>query len=219
MHDALNPYDLVHHELDQRRETGYEVEHLAERFAGTDPDDRDVLLGLLDELARAERHGPWPYQEPDDLDGIRDLLPAVAAGPRPGDIELADRILGGWLGRIAGCNLGKPVEMGEHWTVAHLRDYLERAGAYPLRDYIPALDPMPDGFVFQANWTETTQGRIAGSARDDDIDFAILALHLLERHMAPGCVRSTSARHGWNCSRSSRCTPPSGWPTETSSMA
>jgi ADP-ribosylglycohydrolase len=182
MHDALNPYDLVHDELDQRRETGYDVEYLAERFAGTDPDDQDALVVLLDELARAERHGSWPYQEPDDLDGIRDLLPAVAAGPRPGDAELADRILGGWLGRIAGCNLGKPVEMGEHWTRPHLRDYLERAGAYPLRDYIPVLDPMPEGFVFEANWTETTRGRIAGSARDDDIDFAILALHLLERH-------------------------------------
>ncbi len=29
---------------------------------------------------------------------------------------LADRILGGWLGRIAGNMLGKPVENGDYWT-------------------------------------------------------------------------------------------------------
>jgi ADP-ribosylglycohydrolase len=41
---------------------------------------------------------------------------------------------------------------------------------------------MPDGFEFRENWVHTTRGRIAGSARDDDIDYAILGLHLLERH-------------------------------------
>ena len=47
-------------------------------------------------------------------------------------------------GRIAGCNLGKPVENGDFWTPDRIRAYLEMADAYPLRDYIPALDPMPE---------------------------------------------------------------------------
>ncbi|WP_105970089.1 ADP-ribosylglycohydrolase family protein [Streptomyces geranii] len=58
------------------------------------------------------------------------------------DADLADRVLGGWLGRIAGNTLGKPVERGDHLT----------------------------------------HGRIHGSCRDDDVDYAILGLHLLETH-------------------------------------
>jgi ADP-ribosylglycohydrolase len=96
--------------------------------------------------------------------------------------SLRDKIHAGWLGRIAGCNLGKPVEMGLHWTVEHIREYLELAGAYPLRDYFPVLDPMPARFELCDSWPYTTLGNIHGSARDDDIDYAILALHLLELH-------------------------------------
>ena len=50
------------------------------------------------------------------------------------------------MGRAAGCLLGKPVEWGDHWTPAHLRSYLELADAWPLTDYFPVLDPMPDGY-------------------------------------------------------------------------
>ncbi|MBG0851382.1 ADP-ribosylglycohydrolase family protein [Streptomyces spinoverrucosus] len=91
-------------------------------------------------------------------------------------------MLGAWLGRCTGCNLGKPVENGEHWTYQHLRGYLELAGAYPLRDYIPVLDPMPAGFELREFWPVTTRGRITESARDDDIDYTILGLHLLEEY-------------------------------------
>jgi ADP-ribosylglycohydrolase len=94
--------------------------------------------------------------------------------------RLADQVHAAWLGRIAGCNVGKPVEMGSHWTVEHIRDYLQRAGAYPLDDYVPVLDPMPAEFELRDNWPDTTLGNVDGSARDDDIDYPILALHLLE---------------------------------------
>ena len=104
------------------------------------------------------------------------------AGRRRATRSVPDRVLGGWLGRIAGCNLGKPVEDGDDWTAARIRAYLELADAYPLRDYVPALDPMPEGYRLRDCWTETTRGRVHGSARDDDIDYSILALWLLEQH-------------------------------------
>jgi hypothetical protein len=83
---------------------------------------------------------------------------------------------------VAGCNLGKPVERGHDWTSERIRAYLELAGAYPLPDYIPALDPMPAGFEFTPHWPQTTLGNIHGSARDDDIDYTILNVLLLEEH-------------------------------------
>lgn len=87
-----------------------------------------------------------------------------------------------WFGRVAGCNLGKPVEDGDHWTVERIRDYLEITDSYALSDYILALDLQPEGFAFRDCWPESTRGNIDSSARDDDIDYTILGLHLLETH-------------------------------------
>jgi ADP-ribosylglycohydrolase len=183
MHEPLNVYDLVTDELSQRRETGHDVEQLQAAFDTTAADDTQALEGILTALGEAPMRSGWGYEEPDDLGEILDCLEAsTVAEAAPDPDSLADRVLGGWLGRIAGCNLGKPVEQGEHWTAAHLRDYLERAGAWPLVDYIPVLDPMPEGFEFRDNWVNTTRGRVDGSDRDDDIDYAILGLSLLERH-------------------------------------
>lgn len=181
-HDPLNLHDLVHDEIAQRRETGYDVESAAKLFAEADPSDTESLAELYAGLGDAQRTGPWPYDEPTSLDDILDCLPAASERRMVDDRVVEERILGGWLGRIAGCNLGKPVENGDHWTSAHLRDYLERARAYPLRDYIPVLEPMPAGFELRENWPSTTKGRVRGSDRDDDIDYSILGLHLLEHH-------------------------------------
>jgi ADP-ribosylglycohydrolase len=111
------------------------------------------------------------------------VLPARARPRRPAEQVVADRIHAGWLGRIAGCNLGKPVELGTHWTSEHIKSYLQLADAYPLDDYIPLLDPMPAGYELREDCrATTTRGNVHGSARDDDIDYPILGLHLLEQH-------------------------------------
>jgi ADP-ribosylglycohydrolase len=183
-HDPLSVYDLVHHEIDQRRETGHDVEGASAVLDATAVSDDHALRALYDQVCAAKRAATWNYQEPDGLSAILDSLPSAAASTPPSGAALHDRILGGWLGRIAGNNLGKPVEDGDHWTSAHLEDYLQRAGAYPLRDYLPVLDPMPEEFVLLDNWPRTTRGRVQGADRDDDIDYSILGLHLLEEHGA-----------------------------------
>jgi ADP-ribosylglycohydrolase len=95
--------------------------------------------------------------------------------------DLADRILGGWLGRIAGNMLGKPVERGDLWTRDRIDRYLREMSALPLSDYLPG-PPGGDGDVWELRpeWRECVRGRIHGSCRDDDIDYAILGLDLLE---------------------------------------
>jgi ADP-ribosylglycohydrolase len=183
MFDPLNTHDLVEDEIDQRRVTGHDVSDVAARLGGLEVVDEAALRSLYTDVLALEQQAAWPYDEPSQLDRILALLPDDR--PLPGrEVDVADRIHAGWLGRIAGCNVGKPVEggTGVHWPTARIREYLELAGAYPLLDYIPALDPMPPGFVFKANWPGTTRGNVRGSARDDDIDFAILGLLLIERH-------------------------------------
>lgn len=194
MHDPLNIHDLVHDELAQARETGHDTDALERAYADLDPADLPGYERLYADIQAAPRLPGWAYEEPDDLADIEDVLPPDAsAAVAPSDV--ADRILGGWLGRIAGCNLGKPVEQGEVWTSARIRSYLELAGAWPLRDYFPALDPMPAGYEFRENWPETTRGRVNGSARDDDIDYAILGLHLLEQH--GDRIQPQHVAHAW----------------------
>ncbi len=183
-YDPLDAKCLLFDEIKQRRETGYDVDSVVVAANATDPADRAALLTLVDAMADLERDTDWPFDEPTALPDIK-----AALGHRPERAsvdrrQLADRIHAAWLGRIAGCNLGKPVERGDQWTSAHIREYLELADAYPLTDYVPLLDPMPAGFEFRENWPETTRGNVHGSARDDDIDYPILALHLLETYGA-----------------------------------
>ncbi|MER6062552.1 ADP-ribosylglycohydrolase family protein [Streptomyces sp. NPDC001792] len=103
--------------------------------------------------------------------------------PQPADLPaLADRIHGGWLGRIAGNMLGKPVEQGEVWTRELIDRYLRKAEALPLTDYLPEPADPGETAVLRPEWRECVRGRIHGSVRDDDVDYAILGLHLLETY-------------------------------------
>ena len=139
-------------------------------------------MKLVDQMNDLPRRNGWRYEEPS---AIADIVATLSSLPSSHEVTtpaLTDKIHAAWLGRIVGCNLGKPVERGDHWTVERIHDYLTLADAYPLRDYIPVLDPMPEGFELKDNWPETTRGNVDGSARDDDIDYAILTLHLLEQH-------------------------------------
>ncbi|MEO1062097.1 MAG: ADP-ribosylglycohydrolase family protein [Actinomycetota bacterium] len=86
------------------------------------------------------------------------------------------RIRAAWEGRVSGCQLGKPVEL---LSMRHgheeLTGYLRRAGALPLRDYVPDLgDERIDG--------RCCRDRLVRAEADDDLDYSLLALELLEEH-------------------------------------
>ncbi|WP_238016919.1 ADP-ribosylglycohydrolase family protein [Dactylosporangium sp. AC04546] len=50
-------------------------------------------------------------------------------------------------------------------------------------DYAPVLDPMPERFVLRQDcYRTTTRGNVDGVTRDDDLDYTLLNLLLLERH-------------------------------------
>jgi ADP-ribosylglycohydrolase len=93
--------------------------------------------------------------------------------------DLEQRVRSAWEGRISGCQLGKPVEllsMREGHDV--LTDYLERAEATPLRDYVPLV---PDTSVAR-DLPDCCRGRFDRAGPDDDINYSVLALLMLEEH-------------------------------------
>ena len=94
--------------------------------------------------------------------------------------RLYDRIYGGWLARVAGCVLGKPIEAG--WPKSKVIRYLKLAHAYPLTNYIPRIMPLPAEFDLNPEPDGTFLGEIQGAPHDDDTDYTFLALHLLETY-------------------------------------
>ena len=84
-----------------------------------------------------------------------------------------------WEGRVSGCILGKPVEVlsilkgrGE------LRSYLEKYNSWPLRDYVP-LGKEPLVEIVGAG---SCKEHIKRSEPDDDINYTVLALMMLEEY-------------------------------------
>ncbi|MFO1350311.1 MAG: ADP-ribosylglycohydrolase family protein [Gammaproteobacteria bacterium] len=94
-------------------------------------------------------------------------------------MEQNARIRAAWQGRISGCQLGKAVEaLSLHRGWAALERYLRAAGAWPLRGYAPYRD---DELV-AATGRRSCADQLCRSEADDDINYTVLALLLLEQH-------------------------------------
>jgi ADP-ribosylglycohydrolase len=179
MHDVLDDRDLVPDEAEQLSHSGYPAEGLltlARAAAATD--DRPALARLERDLAALRRAPDWPYEEPSDLAELNALAAEAPRFAAAGDYE--DRVAGAWTGRCVANTLGKPVE---GLSRREVEIYLKSAGQWPLRGYLPLLDPLPDG-VEALHWSApaSTAGNFTAIPRDDDLDWTVLGLKLLERH-------------------------------------
>jgi len=168
---------LIKAELKQRQEEGCDIEEISGRIAvALDGEiDEDELCTLYDELMALPVDSAFPFIEPSSLEEIRAQRPNA---PRKLDMELDDdalydRIYGAWLGRAAGCALGKPVE---GWPKARIDKYLAEADALPLDNYLPFIES-----VIPKVHIPSTRDNIHYMDRDDDMDFPILGLLALEQ--------------------------------------
>jgi ADP-ribosylglycohydrolase len=181
----IQPEDLVGHELRQAREEGKDVDEIEERWlAGgggpapgrgasqesPTPEVRRLAEQLLDELDALPR--PLAADEPDGYQ-----VPAVER--REPDL---DRIRGAWLGRAVGCVLGKPVE---NIPREGIRAIARGTGNWPVAGWFSAegLDP---AVTEQWPWNRASRPtslaeNIDGIPEDDDLNFTMLAVVLLER--------------------------------------
>jgi ADP-ribosylglycohydrolase len=183
VHDVLDPRDFVLDEWRELNASGHLVADLeAPIRAAVAADDRPALLELERQLANAPLRPDWPYEEPSAPEAISAALVAPDAGaPWTGtDAELGERLHGAWLARCVGCVMGKPVEGLPRATIER---YLRAAGAWPQTGYVPLLDPLPDG-VAELHWSapESVEGAFDAAPRDDDTDYTVLGLHLLETY-------------------------------------
>ena len=123
---------------------------------------------LVDALDAAHREAPAERQDM--------LLPGPQANS--GEFFL---IRAAWQGRISGCQMGKAVELlSMREGLDALRAYLDRADALPIRDYIPLVP----GTSVARQFANCCRGRFDRSEPDDDINYSVLALMMLEEHGA-----------------------------------
>ena len=191
------PEDLVAHSIAARRLDGCDVDAIADRWAAAGgsleapysgataepatPAQQTLARLLLAELDAVQVPEPLRVAEPDELEAIERLATGGHQGSAPAD--LTDRVHGGWLGRAAGCLLGKPVEK---LSREGIRAIAESTGNWPVRRYFTADGLDPDlAAVYpwnRASRTTSLAENIAGMPEDDDLNYALLALALVERH-------------------------------------
>ncbi|MGW0117379.1 ADP-ribosylglycohydrolase family protein [Streptomyces sp. NPDC003327] len=187
----VQPEDLVGHELRQAAEDGRDARALAARWyaaggppapeaAGASAVPRPDLRPLAEELLDALTALPSPLSGDEP-----------AAPPRPGprtrpgreDPALRDRLHAAWLGRAAGCLLGKPVEK---LPLPAIRALARATGNWPLGDWFTARGVPPE-LLAAHPWNRRSAAtslaeNIDGMPEDDDLNYPLLNLLLLQRY-------------------------------------
>lgn len=181
MHDVLDPRDLVPDEAEQLLSSGHAAgELLAAARRAAAADDLAELASVAAALAALPRSATWEFDEPSDAEEIwAALAPPSAARPAAPE-QLPGRLAGAWLGRCVGNTMGKPVE---GLTRDEVGIYLRAVGQWPQTGFVPLLDTLPAGVShLHESAPYAAAGRFDAVPRDDDLDWTILGLHLLETY-------------------------------------
>lgn len=175
---------LLAFELVELKESGYGVDDAeteVEKVLKTEGISEKDAKRMFDEVLRKlEKQEDFKYEEPSNLEKIMEKSSFERSSNfSMSDPKLYNRIHGGFAGRIAGCVLGKPVEGFESDKIM---SFLEESNAYPLSNYFCATNKeLTKKYNLH---TEGFKGNFSSNAapRDDDIDFTILNLILLEKY-------------------------------------
>ncbi len=189
---------LVKFEFKQARQEGKDlakIDAIEKAFSDEAGSDHDKLTSFWDRLYEVPQSADFPFTEPDDLETIKKLRPSSVALPgiTYDSSELYNKEYGAWIGRSAGCALGKPVEVCT--AVADddpksgqmkIKEFMHLFGAheYPINNYIPLREPQPKD-PLKLICPECSREQIAYMQEDDDIRYTIIGqIVLLENGSA-----------------------------------
>jgi len=151
----------------------------------------EKLKSLYEEIINSKVRKDYGYYEPNDYVKIKNnssenvfnnkLNPILLE-----DDELFDHIYGGWLGRCAGCLLGKPVEGMSFEQIKELNKWKNN---WPIEYYISKKNGLPTNFNMDEEQVKRYKTGVFENVleknsmlRDDDIDYTIIGLRVLERY-------------------------------------
>ena len=175
--------NLIKAELKQMKEQGCDTQEIEIRILESINNENcedSEFVSLYEELTALPIDPNFAFDEPSTLEKIKALRPDAQRqfertrnGVPLDSNTLYDCVYCAWLGRAAGCALGKPVE---GWPKARIDKYLKEAGVLPLDNYLPYIkEQMPRIHI------PSSRGNIEYMDRDDDMDFTILGLLALEQ--------------------------------------
>lgn len=181
--------NLVREEVIQREQEGCDVTGFKKRIevAGT---DEMQLMQVYNALMALPIRADFPYIEPSELEAIHAQRPD---GPRQllethSEAVWQDKFLGAWLGRCAGCALGKPVEYLPYMAGTadapgwkNVQRWFEGADAWPITGYTPLHSRASEQGLSLAPWGGPSQREVIQfMPTDDDIRYTIIGLLMLE---------------------------------------
>lgn len=193
----VQPEDLVGHELRQADEDGRDATEIRTRWARAggplspprdgaspspaSPELKALAYEFLDELALLP--SPLTEQEPTPLTSIRADCPAWPTREAPESHPYPDAMHASWLGRAIGCLLGKPVEK---LPLHAIRSLARATGNWPLHTWFTAKG-LPQDLAAAHPWNRRSAHtslaeNIDGMPEDDDLNYPLLNLLLLQRH-------------------------------------
>lgn len=161
-------------------EQGHDIRGLEEELCEL-PSSYDALYDFARKLASLPLRPDWPYVEPNEWDEIQ----AELHPQRPQNLwreispeDSAARIETAFLSSVCGCVLGKPLEVSP--DLARLQNAFEPLGEWPLCNYVstPMLDALG---ARHGSWENTVRENIHFVEPDDDINYTILGMLMLEQ--------------------------------------
>ncbi|ACL69222.1 ADP-ribosylglycohydrolase family protein [Halothermothrix orenii] len=187
----IKPEDKIEYELEQSRQEGKDISTIQNKWKILKEEISDTkllrqkALNLLDEIDSLPYETDLYKEEPVRLIEIKEKSKQLDYSNRLSldEEELFDKILGGWLGRTAGCLLGKPVEKITRYGI---REILESIDSWPLNDYFTACG-VPDELLTKYPWNrhggkESLKENIVCMPEDDDLNYTMLNLHIAETY-------------------------------------
>lgn len=179
--DYFYPKELLRLELIQAKEEGKDISGIEANL-----DDQEAL-DALDELQKREVSQDFAYDEPNTLEEIKKSRPAQKDlnNKNLSDEFLLDRLEGAWLGRSAGCWLGKPWEaFGMEKGREGIKAVLKEANRYPMNSYTDF--DYSDEFMKKHGLHESLKdyryASFDGMPEDDDLNYTVIGLDIVKRH-------------------------------------
>lgn len=175
--------------IDEGKDVAYlkdiclDIAKRANSSAKTGKDCYDLAVAIREKLLNAPFADGYAYNEPSTLEEIRSVRPVqtLQFTNTLSNDDLKDKIRGAFIGRIAGCLLGKPIE---GYRRRQLYPLLKGTQNYPMHKYICKAE-FTDELVKECNinvnscWADGLKGL---APVDDDTNYTVLALKLIDTY-------------------------------------
>jgi ADP-ribosylglycohydrolase len=186
----LDLSDRIKYELQQRAEEGNDVSAFRNKLnqlQDSNLNEENIKINL-ENLYKEIEDSPFIIEneinEPSDWKHIIQLC-NIKTETLPSFTSefIEDRILGGWLGRSAGCLLGKPIEKTPR---SGIKELLSSNNTWPITDYITGKG-IPDSLLKKHPWNkhsgrESLKENIECMTEDDDMNYPMINLLIFEKY-------------------------------------